>query len=286
MYSDSQIEPIPSPIIALVTDFGLDDPYVGIMKGVISSIAPCATLIDLTHQVPPGDIQRAAFVLWQSSRDFPQDTIFLGVVDPGVGTDRKGICLKCQGQFYIGPDNGLFSYIILNKEYQARELANPELQLQDTGNTFHGRDIFAPAAAHLSTGILPKKFGDPMNKLKTLPTPLLTCSDTLLQGEVLSSDRFGNLFTSLGLFTHQDHGLHLASWLNSMEIFIPDRSKVKIIINKNNLPLVNTFGNIPVGASAGMIGSTGLLEIISNQSPADQNLAIKRGDKVHFEWRG
>jgi S-adenosylmethionine hydrolase len=275
---------MPSSTIALVTDFGINDPYVGIMKGVIFSITPGVTLIDLTHQILPGDIQRGAFVLWQSAKDFPQNTIFLGVVDPGVGTDRKGICLKCRDQFFIGPDNGLFSYVILGKGYQAWELANPDLQLQKRGNTFHGRDIFAPAAAHLAHGISSQEFGKPISGLHTLPTPRLKCSGNKLEGEILSVDRFGNLFTSLGVFVYKDNGLNLKSWINPVEVFIPDLSKVNIMIDNNNLAIVKTFGNIPIGASAGVIGSTGLLEIVSNQVPADQLLGVKIGDLVHLEW--
>ena len=275
---------MPSSTIALVTDFGLDDPYVGIMKGVIHSIAPDSNLIDLSHQIPPGDIQRGAFVLWQSAKEFPQDTIFLAVVDPGVGTDRKGICLQCQNQYFVGPDNGLFSYILGRNGYQAWELENPDLQLQNTGNTFHGRDIFAPAAAHLSLGISCQEFGNPISKVITLPAPLLSYADSKLEGEILSVDRFGNLFTSLGLFEYKDNGLHLRSWLYPIEVFIPDISKVQIMINNNNLILVKTFGNIPAGAFAGVIGSTGLLEIISNQKPANLLLGANIGDQVHLDW--
>ena len=284
MFADSEIKPMPSQTIAMATDFGLDDPYVGIMKGVISSLSPITKLIDLTHQIPPGDIQRGAFVLWQSAKDFPQDTIFLGVVDPGVGTDRKGICLRCQDQYFIGPDNGLFSYILLGNDYQAWELTNPDLQLQNAGNTFHGRDIFAPAAAHLSAGIPCKNFGSPVNKLISLPTPNLNFSETKLKGEILSIDGFGNMFTSLGLFQYINKGLNLRSWLDSSEVFIPNLSNVQIMINDNELAIVKTFGDIPVGASAGVIGSTGLLEIISNQGAADQLLGGRIGDQVHLEW--
>ena len=284
MFADTQIQTMPSPTIALVTDFGLDDPYVGIMKGVISSLAPDTKLIDLTHQIPPGDIQRGAFVLWQSAKDFPQDTIFLGVVDPGLGTDRKGICLKCQDQYFIGPDNGLFSYILLGNEHQAWELANPDLQLHNSGNTFHGRDIFAPASAYISSGTPCEDFGNLLNKLTVLPTPKLNCSETKLEGEILSVDRFGNMVTSLGLFYYHKEGLAFRSWLDSHEIFIPNLSQVQIMINDNNLAFANTFGNIPTGVSAGVIGSTGLLEIVSNQESAERLLGGRIGDQVQLQW--
>ncbi len=148
-----------SRIIALVTDFGIEDPYVGIMKGIISDITPEVLLIDITHQIPPGDIQRAAFVLWQSSRDFPKGTVFLCVVDPGVGTERNAIYLQTRDQIFIGPDNGLFSYLVFQSDYSCWKISNPDFQRKSTSRTFHGRDVFAPAAAHASRLIPGEQFG-------------------------------------------------------------------------------------------------------------------------------
>lgn len=273
------------PIIALITDFGTSDPYVGIMKGILAGISPETRLIDLTHHIPPGNIQRGAFVLWQSSLDLPQGTIFLAVVDPGVGTERKAICLVCDGQRFIGPDNGLFSYLLYGKEYQAWELSNPAYQLSSPGTTFHGRDIFAPAAAYAANGIWGDKFGNAVKSIQCLPEPRLVKKGNSLSGEVISTDMFGNLFTSLGRFQSTDSwDLILGSWINHTNCKIKDRTHVEIILKDKTLSLVKTFAMVPEGTCAGLIGSTGLLEIVCNQGSAAKLLSIKRGDAVVLRW--
>ena len=137
--------------IALLTDFGEKDVYVGIMKGVISGIAPHAQMIDLAHSIPPGDIAKAAFELYQAVPYFPQGTIFLTVVDPGVGTDRRPIAISWSERMCVGPDNGVFTYLLATGgEPTAVELSSSVHRLEQVSNTFHGRDIFAPAAAHLA----------------------------------------------------------------------------------------------------------------------------------------
>jgi len=273
------------PLIALLTDFGTSDPYVGIMKGILASISPETRVIDLTNHIPPGDIQRGAFALWQSSLDLPSGTIFLAVVDPGVGTERKAICLDCAGQRFIGPDNGLFSFLLYGKEYHAWELSNPAYQLSTPGSTFHGRDIFAPAAAHAANGIPGEKFGNPVKSIKRLAEPRLELNGKSLSGEVLSSDRFGNLFTSLGRFHSNDsRHLILRSWTNQTNCKTKDRSCVEILVKDKTLPLVKTFSAIPEGSCAGLIGSTGLLEIVCNLGSAKNILGLKRGDPILLRW--
>ncbi|MCD4803303.1 MAG: SAM-dependent chlorinase/fluorinase [Anaerolineales bacterium] len=273
------------PLIALLTDFGTSDPYVGIMKGILASISPETRFIDLTNHIPPGDIQRGAFALWQSSLDLPSGTIFLAVVDPGVGTERKAICLDCAGQRFIGPDNGLFSFLLYGKEYHAWELSNPAYQLSTPGSTFHGRDIFAPAAAHAANGIPGEKFGNPVKSIKRLAEPILELEGNSLSGEVLSSDRFGNLSTSLGHFHSKDSwDLILSSWINQTKCKTKDRSCVEILVKDKTLPLVKTFSSIPEGNCAGLIGSTGLLEIVCNLGSAKDILGLKRGDPILLRW--
>ena len=273
------------PLIALLTDFGTSDPYVGIMKGILASISPETRVIDLTNHIPPGDIQRGAFALWQSSLDLPSGTIFLAVVDPGVGTERKAICLDCAGQRFIGPDNGLFSFLLYGKEYHAWELSNPAYQLSTPGSTFHGRDIFAPAAAHAANGIPGEKFGNPVKSINRLAEPILELEGNSLSGEVLSSDRFGNLSTSLGHFHSKDSwDLILSSWINQTKCKTKDRSCVEILVKDKTLPLVKTFSSIPEGNCAGLIGSTGLLEIVCNLGSAKNILGLKRGDPILLRW--
>ena len=145
--------------IVILTDFGTSDPFTGIMKGVIAGIAPDRPIIDLTNEIPPGDIRRAAVMLWQASPYFPAGSVFLTVVDPGVGTSRRPIFLKTRDHVFIGPDNGVFTFI-LGESFQAWELQNPRLTLQNPGMTFHGRDIFAPAAGYAALGTPGPEFGE------------------------------------------------------------------------------------------------------------------------------
>jgi len=270
--------------IALITDFGIDDPYVGIMKGVINQIASKVNLIDLTHQIPPGDIQRGAFVLWQAVRDFPTGTIFLCVVDPGVGTKRKAIYLKCGEKIFIGPDNGLFSYITYKNDYSAWELSNPKFQLENPSSTFHGRDIFAPAAAYASRGARGQNFGKGQTDLVRLPTPRLSVEDNAITGEVLSLDRFGNLITSLGQFISREGSLEFSSWLDSSVFTVKLNDNTRISLRDIPLQLKNNFESVPDGECAALIGSTGLIEIVTNQASASYVLGSKIGDPVSLMW--
>jgi S-adenosylmethionine hydrolase len=273
-------------IIALLTDFGLEDPYVGVMKGVITSLAPEARLIDLTHQVPMGDIQRGAFILWQASLDLPAGTIFLAVIDPGVGTGRKGLYLQCGDHRYIGPDNGLFSYLIYHHEPRIWELSNPDYYYRSTGtsSTFHGRDIFAPAAAHAARGVEGDRFGAQLETPITLPRPQLSFQSGGISGEIISADRFGNLFTSIGQFTTRGKELLCDSWIGGDSIALPISGGLSLKVRDLELPFVNTFGSISQGDCAGLIGSTGLVEIVSNQSSARSRLGLQIGDMVSLAW--
>jgi len=270
--------------IAIITDFGLHDPYVSIMKGVITSIAPEIPLIDITHQVPPGDIQRGAFILWQASRDLPKGTIFLGVVDPGVGTERRALFLETRDQIFIGPDNGLFSYLLYNMEFSCWELSNPDYQRSNTSATFHGRDIFAPAAAHAARSVSGDQFGDQLELMNTLSQPTLTNNKSSIAGEILSADHFGNLFTSLGLFKYQNDSLVYQSWIDGAVLKINRTTRIRIQINEHQLSFVNTFASIDPGSCAGLVGSTGLLEIAANQSSAKALLGLEVGDSVILSW--
>jgi hypothetical protein len=224
-------------------------------------------------------------VLWQSALDLPDGTIFLAVVDPGVGTDRKAIFLKCNGQNFIGPDNGLFSYLLFGRQCQAWELSNPTYQLSSPSSTFHGRDIFAPAAAYAAQGIRGDLFGNPVKSLVELPEPKLSISDTSLSGEVLSEDQFGNLFTSFGHIRITTSGkLTLESWISQTKCNIEHQKRVQLYANNQVFPMVKTYAKIPQGKCAAVIGSTGLLEIVCNQGSAAQISGLKRGDPVHLRW--
>lgn len=275
---------MPHPPIAIMTDFGERDPFVAIMKGVIHRIAPGTPLVDITHQIPPGDIQRGAIVLWQAVPHFPQGTIFLAVIDPGVGTDRKAIYLQNRQAIFIGPDNGVFSYIS-DDDSPAWELSNPALQYASS-STFHGRDIFAPAAAHAALGKKGADFGPALEGRVTLPRPLLHLEGHTLRGEILTQDRFGNLLTSLGQLSPLDGGdYRLDPWVGTFSpTKIPNGGMEIILPNGERLDLVSTFGDIQPGDCAALVGSTGLIELVSNRESAADLLSLKRGDTVTLQY--
>jgi hypothetical protein len=287
-----------APLVALLTDFGTSDPFAGIMKGVIASIAPGIQIVDLTHEIPPGDVQRGAVALWQAMMYFPPGTIFLGVVDPEVGTFRRPVLVESENRTFIGPDNGLFSFV-LGGDYQAWELRNPRLALPSPGNTFHGRDIFAPAAAHAASGIPGSEFGPAAAPLSRLPAPLLDSSASqMLRGEVLFPDRFGNLLTSLGQFVPLAGGTYeLQPWLRAGSAtnkagqekrllrFHPAFTRL-YLPGGESLQWVTTFAEAPPGGCAFLVGSSGLLEIVAFQRSAAEILGLRSGNEITLRSLG
>jgi S-adenosylmethionine hydrolase len=278
------------PIIAILTDFGTRDPFVGIMKGVIAGIASQARTIDLTHEIPPGDLRHGALALWQSAQYFPDGTIFLCVVDPGVGTSRRGVIVTAevdtiQGRrrfTFVGPDNGIFSYV-LHLGFQAWELANPSLRLPDTSSTFHGRDIFAPAAAYTANGIPGSEFGPAIEQLVELPYPRLIVMENRAKGEILFADRFGNLLTSLGQFKPAGNEIfHLQPWVPGVQPAVFNRQTARLVIPGGELRLAKTFGELRGTECAGIVGSSGLLEIAANGKSAAELLGLKPGGLVEL----
>ena len=201
------------PVITLTTDFGSIDPYVGVMKGVVLGINPEASLVDITHQIEPQNILQGAFLLGKGYHFFPPHAIHLVVVDPGVGSSRRPIILETPRGRFIGPDNGVLSYVLtdggaqplmgkadqvgLPAEWRAYHLTNPGYWLHPLSSTFHGRDLFAPVAGHLSLGVLPQEMGEEVDSLTCLPVDAPTWEDDRLRGRVVHIDRFGNLITDL-----------------------------------------------------------------------------------------
>src|SRR5687767_8873684 len=185
------------PIITLLTDFGARDYFVGAMKGVILSLNPEATIVDITHEIPPQDIQAAAFNLLACYRDFPAGTIHVAVVDPGVGSDRRAILVKCANQFFIGPDNGLFSWIREREgKFSAWQITNEQFFRNPVSSTFHGRDVFAPVAAALSKGVAPAEVGPPLERIVMLAPLLPRATADAIEGFLIHIDRFGNCITN------------------------------------------------------------------------------------------
>ena len=189
------------PIVTLTTDFGTSDGYVGVMKGVILSIAPHVCLIDITHAIPPQNVVQAAFTLFNAAPFFPDGTVHLVVVDPGVGTKRRPLAIQAGGKCYVGPDNGVFS-LVAGTAGRAVVLENSAYYRAGSyvSNTFHGRDIFAPVAAHLAAGVPLEEFGRPVEDWNTLPIPApLHRPPDEWEGEVLYLDHFGNAVTNIGV---------------------------------------------------------------------------------------
>jgi S-adenosyl-L-methionine hydrolase (adenosine-forming) len=190
-------------VITLLTDFGLKDPYVGIMKGVILSISPNATIVDITHDIMHQNIEEAAFLIEEYHRFFPPGTIHMAVIDPTVGSERRPIIVSKDNNVFIGPDNGLFT-LILDDDAEVYLLENPDFMLKEVSSTFHGRDIFAPAAAHASTGFHPSAFGkiisDPMYLENMFPVK----NGPSLKGRIVRFDRFGNAISNIKIDFLQD----------------------------------------------------------------------------------
>lgn len=248
-------------VIALLTDFGTRDYYVGAMKGVILAIDQRAVVVDITHDIPPQDVRAAAFVLRACYRDFPTGTIFLCVVDPGVGTDRRGMIAAAGGYHFVGPDNGLFSFI-LSADATVYEITNDLYFRTPVSPTFHGRDIFAPVAAHLSLGVSPEKFGP------TIDLPVIISSATVsrtaggrLEASVIYIDRFGNIVTNISA----------ADAVQPIEIEMGGA----VIRNRRE-----TYAGAPTDEPFMIIGSAGLLEISIDSGSAADKLDAKVGDQI------
>ncbi|NOR90535.1 MAG: hypothetical protein GQ524_09805 [Anaerolineales bacterium] len=275
--------------IAIITDFGMKDTYLGMMKAAIAGISPDARIIDLTHAIASGDVRRAAFEAWRVRSYLPPETILLAVVDPGVGTNRRAIALKLPGLYCVGPDNGLFSFLLYStNKYIAAELVNPHYQLQTISHTFHGRDIFAPAAAYLAQDVPLEEFGPITNELVRLPDPLLAdLGAGSIQGEIMHSDLFGNLITSIGRFENTDDDLSFNPWIPSFSARTLTAQDYEVLLPQGNVvPLGRTFGDTPKGEALAYIGSSSLLEIAINGGDAAKTLNLTQGDEIIFKLKG
>ena len=252
------------PIVTLLTDFGLSDTFIGVMKGVTWTIAPGAQIVDLTHGIPPQRVMDGAFAIAEAAPFFPAGTIHVCVVDPGVGTARRAMLAIIDGQYFIGPDNGLFTLLIeKSKTTSFVWLNNPRYWLSQVSNSFHGRDIFAPVAAHLANGVSPNELGDALVDpvLLSIPVPIENANGW--QGQVMRADHFGNLITN---FTSQ----HLNPGV-----------RVNFIVKKTTIRgLSETFGDQPSGELIAMLDSSGHLAISVVNGSAAQQLGVNAGEPV------
>ncbi len=267
--------------IALLTDFGTRDAYAGILRGVLASRAPEARIIDLTHEIPPGDIRAAAFQLWQANSFLPAGTIFLTVVDPGVGSRRRAIAVRLPNGYGVGPDNGLFTYLLpRDGALEAVTIEVARLSAELPSLTFHGRDVFAPAAALLAEGATLGDLGPPAGNLVTLPVPRLDLDDRTAVGEVVKIDTFGNAITSLGSLRLTGTRLELTPcWLPSGSRSFDLAARVQVGSHLE-LRLSGTYADVPPGEALAYIGSSRLLEIGVHAGRADQLLGLSPGMQV------
>jgi S-adenosylmethionine hydrolase len=252
-------------MITLTSDFGLKDPYVAEMKGVILSINPEATIVDVSHGVEKFDIRMGAFILASAAPYFPKGTVHIAVVDPGVGTARRAIVVVTKRCFFVGPDNGVLMLAAQNQDIdQVHELANSKLMLPQVSCTFHGRDIFAPAAAYLDLGVEPSGFGTAITDAVTPDFTGVKRKNGILIGEVLHVDSFGNVITNIS-----QKDLPQAKTFN-----------VTLLKHSLNLSISKTYADAKSKQPLALIGSHGFLEIALNQASAAEKFNLAAGDKV------
>jgi S-adenosylmethionine hydrolase len=253
-------------VITLTTDFGTCDWFVGTMKGVVAGIAPGANVIDLTHDLPPGDIRGGAFALAASCRFFPKGTVHVAVVDPGAGSLRKAIAVQTANGVFVGPDNGVLSWALAKEKVKAvHALENEAYFLQPVSRTFHGRDVFAPVAAHLSRGVPIRKLGPAVQDFVRLNWPQPRERRGGIEGEVVYIDRFGNAITNL------ESGLWRGADGVSCEIY-GRRRRV--------CPLKTFYQAVAPKAPVSLVGSSGFLEIAIHGGSAEKVLGVRVGTRV------
>ena len=289
-----------TPLITITTDFGIVDGYVGTMKGVVLSIVPNARIVDISHEIASQDIRQAAYVLYTAYPFFPPQTVHLVVVDPGVGSARRPVALRTQAGSFVGPDNGVFSYVMARELVEAMvELADPHYHLPGGhSHTFHGRDIFAPAAAYLAAGTPISALGPSVPDPITLSPPRLEISDERITGEVLHVDHFGNVVTSIGIlaWSEQDrltltpafrgtgnrkHGAG-GEERETMRLRV-DKATV-LVAGQEVVAVRRSYAEVECGQMVVLVGSSGHLEIAVREGNAAERLGVGPGDEAVLRW--
>ena len=275
-----------APPIVLLTDFGLSDAYVGMMRGVIYGINPAAQVIDLTHGIGPQDLRHGAVVLADSFRYFPAGSIFVAVVDPGVGTDRDAILLQTPDARLVAPDNGLLSLVcrsydptfgdthipesaLVPDQCRAWRLTNPDYWRRPVSATFHGRDVFAPVAAHLSSGAAPDALGEPISAIRSLPLPVPQAEGNRIRGQVVFADAFGNLITDI-----------TADLLDQLGATAGNPNVTVTIAGRTVTGLSHTFHDPSGDGLRALVGSHGRLEIVVVDGSAAAMLGVSSGAEL------
>jgi hypothetical protein len=259
---------VSQPVITLLTDFGSRDAFVGVMKGVMLGINPSASFVDLSHEVPPQDIPAGALILRSAALFFPPGTIHLAVVDPGVGSSRRALLVETPRALFVGPDNGLLSLAApADAVTRLIHLTNEEYFLAPRSQTFHGRDVFAPVAAHLSRGVPPERFGHTIFDMERLTLPSVEYRASGLTGNVIYIDHFGNAITNI---TEADVRL------------FPTGTLLVSIDGMQIRGIQSSYAAVEVGAPMAIINSWGLVEIAVRNRSAAQHFALHLGHPVHL----
>lgn len=258
-------------MITLLTDFGTRDYFVAALKGSILSINPKAQLVDITHEIAAHDIMEAAFTLNACYRDFPQSTIHLAVVDPGVGSSRRPIVAISDGHFFVGPDNGIFNFVFSrSRDLHVVHATNPKFHRAQISSTFHGRDVFAPLAAHLDLGINAREMGSETRDFQKLEIARLSSAEGEVLGEIIHIDRFGNCITNL----------------RSDEIDIPQARGGDLEIGTARVAhFADHFAEVPEGVLFAYFGSAGYIEMALRCESAASRFGVKLGTPVRLKKR-
>jgi S-adenosylmethionine hydrolase len=260
---------MPAPIITFTSDFGLSDWFVGVVHGVIHGLCPEARVVDLTHDIPPGHVARAAFVLEAAVRDFPPGAVHLAVVDPGVGTDRRALVVEARGQVFVGPDNGVLEWALGDALARVHAVTESRFFRHPVSRTFHARDVFAPVAARLACGEPIASFGartaDPVRLGHAIPA----CVDGRLVGRVMFVDHFGNALTNL---TEQD-----------LAAAFPGVAEADLEVSVGSRVfrgLARAYRDARAGELLAILGSSGRIEIAQVSGDAATRLGLGEGDEV------
>lgn len=257
------------PLVTFTSDFGHQDWFVGVVHGVLATLAPAAIVVDLNHAIPPGDVARGAFILEAAAADFPPGTVHLAVVDPGVGTGRRALAVAAHGQLFVGPDNGLLEWALDAPGAVAHALTDERWFRLPVSRTFHGRDVFAPVAAHLALGVALGEFGPRVNDPVRLRLPHPRRDGDALEGRIVFIDRFGNALTDLsGAALRESFG------------DAPDRRLVVTLPGRVIHGLSRSYGDAAVGTLLAIVGSSGRLEIAQVGGDAADRLGLGLDDPV------
>lgn len=262
------------PLITFTSDFGLQDWFVGVVHGTIHTICPDALITDLAHQVSPGNIRRAAFIIEAAAPDFPEGTLHLAVVDPGVGTERRALAVRAHGQLFIGPDNGLLEHAFADPHAEVRHLTETKLFRHPVSRTFHGRDVFAPVTAHLACGEPFEQVGPVVDDPVRLPHAVTNPMDGGVEGQVMFVDRFGNALTNV-------READLAAAFRGV-----DESDLQITVVARTIEgVARSYGDHEVGTLVALMGSSGRLEIAMVGGDVALRFGIGEGDPVTIRPR-